>query len=229
MYAKQYKKRPYDWWSNWSNRWVFVYVVSHPRYRDQALMLLTLAEIKLNFPENDASVDAQLGWRLQEVTLEVGGWRRVVWLFGSGCQLRLFLKLLLLNLEVVFKKIYGHERNVNLQITPCLRTFFESHVCLGLHLCFWQCARTNRLLACCLHTVEKPTSNNGNDVHSIKLINYARSQCQWYPWSPMFSAPFRVLVIQGLYFIRFKQRPLPESIRSRNRSTRDRRVNMSDK
>lgn len=42
-------------------------------------MLLTLAEIKLNFPENDASVDAQLGGgRLQEV-----GGLRVVWLFGQ--------------------------------------------------------------------------------------------------------------------------------------------------
>ena len=47
--------------------------ISSTGNRDQALMLLTLAEIKLNFPENDASVDAQLGWRLQEVTLEVGG------------------------------------------------------------------------------------------------------------------------------------------------------------
>ena len=43
--------------------------VSHPPYfllmcfclgYVKALMLLTLAEIKLNFPENDASVDAQL-------------------------------------------------------------------------------------------------------------------------------------------------------------------------
>lgn len=50
-------------------------------------MLLTLAEIKLNFSENDASVDAQLGGgRLVEVTVTGGWWLDSCLAVGSACK-----------------------------------------------------------------------------------------------------------------------------------------------